>query len=620
MRPRRSPRLLAMEAGEPTWQAEQSARVKAEPTTEAEGHTTGAPSSEALVVAPSGGSSWTAIGFASHALSAVAGAGAPPVAEEWAAEREPLRRDAQSMPYTVLERLGEGAFAECVRLRDTEGRVYAGKLCPKRELTEAQLRRLARLAEATKLGLFGVATEIEIHSSLQHRNIVALHEFFFDHLCGKLVMVMQYCLHGTLRRVLRRVADRILPVRAVQRWMHELLSALSYLHGSGVAHRDVNPDNLLIDDTLSLQLCDFGFACRLRADGRHAESAENARSAVGTLNYIAPEVLLSQAAPIGEGPIGPDLRAADVWAAGVVIHELLAGTVPFVFQKPESVPVELLLPAEERVKLSLAAVDLIASTLHRSPEARPDASALLTHAFFGGTFTAFPGTAAGLAADAAARGEDVSRIEEETEAVAALPPSPPSGGMAALPPSPPAAASIAAGVVAPVAGLLPVPMPTPAVIASEPEPSGARALAISPSRQRSLAISPGRLSPGRELPLASGLLHMLGVDSQGVPLRQSDPQPQPAAEALTWILLLNLNPRLDALWIRAAADYLATSMTSAPRRSAAAEARLLADADGRTLREEPRALLETGEGESSEAEAEDPEPEGSGGAVFDIAV
>ena len=108
---------------------------------------------------------------------------------------------------------------------------------------------------------------------------------------------------------------------------------------------------------------------------------------------------------------------------------------------------------------------------------------------------------------------------------------------------------------------------------------------------------------------------MLGVDSQGVPLRQSDPQPQPAAEALTWILLLTLNPTLDALWIRAAADYLATA--SAPRRGAAAEARLLADADGRTLREEPRALLETGEAESSEAEAaEDPEPEG----VFDIAV
>ena len=610
-----------MEAEEPSWQAEQapaeqSALVKAEPTSSTR-------PSEALVVAPSG-SSWTAIGFASHALSAVTGA--PPVAEEWAPEREPLRRDAQSMPYAVLERLGEGAFAECVRLRDTEGRVYAGKLCPKRELTEAQRRRLARLAEATKLGLFGVATEIEIHGSLQHRNIVALHEFFFDHLCGKLVMVMQFCLHGTLRRVLRRVADRILPVRAVQRWMHELLSALSYLHGIGVAHRDVNPDNLLIDDELSLQLCDFGFACRLRADGRHAESAENARSAVGTLNYIAPEVLLSQEAPIGEGPIGPDLRAADIWAAGVVIHELLAGTVPFVFQKPESVPVELLLPAEERVKLSLAAVDLIASTLHRSPEARPDASALLSHAFFGGTFCAFPGTAAGLAADAAARGEAVSRIEEETEAVAALPPSPPSGGMAALPPSPPAAAPptapagaapIAAGLVAPVAGLLSVPMPTPAVIASEPEPSGARALAISPSRQRSLAISPGRLSPGRELPLASGLLHMLGVDSQGVPLRQSDPQPQPAAEALTWILLLTLNPTLDALWIRAAADYLATSMSSAPRRGAAAEARLLADADGRTLREEPRALLETGEAESSEAEAaEDPEPEG----VFDIAV
>ena len=616
-----------METEEPSWQAheqhtpaEQSALVKAQPTSSTR-------PSEALVVAPSG-SSWTAIGFASHALSAVAGAGAPPVAEEWAApEREPLRRDAQSMPYAVLERLGEGAFAECVRLRDTEGRVYAGKLCPKRELTEAQRRRLARLAEATKLGLFGVATEIEIHGSLQHRNIVALHEFFFDHLCGKLVMVMQYCLHGTLRRVLRRVADRILPVRAVQRWMHQLLSALSYLHGIGVAHRDVNPDNLLIDDTLSLQLCDFGFACRLRADGRHADSAENARSAVGTLNYIAPEVLLSQEAAIGEGPIGPDLRAADIWAAGVVIHELLAGTVPFVFQKPESVPVELLLPAEERVKLSLAAVDLIASTLHRSPEARPDASALLMHAFFGGAFCAFPGTAAGLAADAAARGE-VSRIEEETEAVAALPPSPPSG-MAALPPSPPAAtpptapagaAPIAAGLVAPVAGLLSVPAPTPAVMASEPEPSGARALAISPSRQRSLAISPGRLSPGRELPVASGLLHMLGVDSQGVPLRQSDPQPQPAAEALTWILLLTLNPTLDALWIRAAADYLATSMSSAPRRGAAAEARLLADSNEQTLREEPRALLETGEAESSEAEAgDDPEPEGAGG-VFDIAV
>eukprot|EP01043_Picozoa_sp_COSAG02_P074960 COSAG02_NODE_15238_length_1191_cov_1.102564_1_plen_290_part_10 len=227
-------------------------------------------SGDALIVAPvitKRRSSWSSLGLQQQNQHVLAAAGTlvqPDVlaASRWGAgeahsadiEIDALEKEAGAPAYEVLEQLGAGSFATCVRLRQVDtGEVFAGKLCPKRQLTPGQQKKLNRLGTETKLGLLGVATEIELHSSLMHHNIVRFHEYFFDQVTSKLCMVLEYCAHGTLRRVLQRVPDKVLPQTAVQRWMYMLMDALSYMHSCGIAHRDLNPDNLLIDETLALK-------------------------------------------------------------------------------------------------------------------------------------------------------------------------------------------------------------------------------------------------------------------------------------------------------------------------------------------------------------------------------
>ncbi|HEX2619888.1 MAG TPA: AAA family ATPase, partial [Phototrophicaceae bacterium] len=93
----------------------------------------------------------------------------------------------------------------------------------------------------------------------------------------------------------------------------DLLQALTYLHRRGILHRDLKPENVLIDDQGTVKVLDFGISL----DRNQPETAGN--ETMGTLAYMAPEVLLSQAAT----------EAADLYSVGVIAYELLTGRYPF---------------------------------------------------------------------------------------------------------------------------------------------------------------------------------------------------------------------------------------------------------------------------------------------------
>jgi WD40 repeat protein len=104
--------------------------------------------------------------------------------------------------------------------------------------------------------------------------------------------------------------------RAV-RLVRELCEALAYAHDEGIVHRDVKPDNILVDAQDRVHLLDFGLASRQDDESR----LTNDGAVMGTPSYMAPEQAAGNSAEAGP--------AADQYAAGVVLYELLTGTVPF---------------------------------------------------------------------------------------------------------------------------------------------------------------------------------------------------------------------------------------------------------------------------------------------------
>jgi serine/threonine-protein kinase len=148
---------------------------------------------------------------------------------------------------------------------------------------------------------------------VRHENIVGVRDLFS---AGEsLGLVMDFVAGGSLRERLREHGT-LAPAEAA-RLLAQVAAALAEAHGLGVVHRDVKPDNILLqggDGRLDARLTDFGIARVVDAAG-----LTTPHSIIGTPHYMAPEVICG-------GDAGP---AADVYALGVVLYELVAGRTPY---------------------------------------------------------------------------------------------------------------------------------------------------------------------------------------------------------------------------------------------------------------------------------------------------
>lgn len=127
-------------------------------------------------------------------------------------------------------------------------------------------------------------SEIQIHESLFHNNVVGFKHTFEDNL--NVYIVLELCPNQTLNDLLKR--KKKLTESEIQYYMIQLLDALIYLHQEKVIHRDLKLGNLFLDEKMTIKLGDFGLASKLDFPG------EKRRTICGTPNYIAPEILESK--------------------------------------------------------------------------------------------------------------------------------------------------------------------------------------------------------------------------------------------------------------------------------------------------------------------------------------
>lgn len=219
--------------------------------------------------------------------------------EAFASEIMDLRMKATD--FDLIKVIGRGAFGEVQLVRHKSTRhVYAMKLLSKVEMIKR--------SDST---YFWEERHIMAHADSQW--ILKLHFAFQDH--KYLYMVMDYMPGGDL---VNFMSDYDIPEKWAKFYTMEIVLALDVIHGMGFVHRDVKPDNMLIDKYGHLKLADFGTCMRMGPDG-----LVRASNAVGTPDYISPEVLQSQN---GEGIYG---RECDWWAVGIFLYEMLIGDPPF---------------------------------------------------------------------------------------------------------------------------------------------------------------------------------------------------------------------------------------------------------------------------------------------------
>ena len=163
--------------------------------------------------------------------------------------------------------------------------------------------------------------EIELTAGLQHPHILPL--FDSGSAQGQLYYVMPFVEGETLRARLER--ERQLPVRDAVRIAREIADALAYAHARGVIHRDVKPENILLQGGHAL-VADFGIALAVQQAG--GQRITQTGLSLGTPQYMAPEQ--------ATGEKSVDARA-DVYALGVVTYEMLAGEPPFTGPTTQSV-------------------------------------------------------------------------------------------------------------------------------------------------------------------------------------------------------------------------------------------------------------------------------------------
>ena len=205
--------------------------------------------------------------------------------------------------YLIIRKLGSGGMANVYLAADQElGRRVAIKILDDRHARDEQfVERFRREAQNA--------------AGLSHPSIVSIYDRGDSE--GTYYIAMEYVEGRTLKELL--VARGPSPLGIAIDYTRQILSALRFAHRNGIVHRDIKPHNVIVDGEGRVKVMDFGIA---RAGA--ASQMTEAGSIIGTAQYLSPEQ--ARGAPVDQ--------TSDLYSTGIVLYELLTGSVPFTGETP----------------------------------------------------------------------------------------------------------------------------------------------------------------------------------------------------------------------------------------------------------------------------------------------
>jgi hypothetical protein len=233
--------------------------------------------------------------------------------------------------YTLKRGIGRGGFGEVYYAVSDGGKEVALKLV--RSNHDVEMRGMAQCL------------------NLKHTNLVSLFDLRTD-AQGDHWVVMEYIAGEPLSAVLNRHPQG-LPPELAQQWFIALARAVGYLHDHGIVHRDLKPANIFIEQGL-VKVGDYGLCKFISGSHRTAQT-----QSVGTVHYMAPEI-----------STGNYNRQIDVYAAGIILYEMLTGRVPFEGESAGEILMKHLTAPPDLTKLTPQYAGIVGKALEKNPALR----------------------------------------------------------------------------------------------------------------------------------------------------------------------------------------------------------------------------------------------------------
>jgi hypothetical protein len=234
--------------------------------------------------------------------------------------------------YTLKRGIGRGGFGEVYYALSDGGKEVALKLVRGHNL-DVELRGMAQCL------------------NLKHPNLLTLYDLRTDSQGDHWVM-MEYINGEPLSAVLNRHPQG-LPLDLVQQWFPALCQAVGYLHEHGIVHRDLKPGNIFIENG-TVKVGDYGLS-KFISSSQHTAQTQS----IGTVHYMAPEI-----------STGNYNKQIDIYAAGVILYEMLTGQVPFDGESTGEILMKHLTSPPDLSKVPAEFVPIVSQALAKNPAQR----------------------------------------------------------------------------------------------------------------------------------------------------------------------------------------------------------------------------------------------------------